>query len=86
MEEQTIDEKELWNILEKALEQAAAAFVETRIKEGENLRKDLIEKLDGMLEHAVYAYSRNVVIKDNYIINCVCSTNNKFRNIIYGIS
>lgn len=66
MEEQTIDEKELWNILEKALEQAAAAFVETRIKEGENLRKDLIEKLDGMLEHVDYIEERSPQVIKEY--------------------
>lgn len=65
MEEQTVDEKELWNVLEKALKQAAEGFVETRIKEGENLRNDLFEKLDGMLAHVDYIEERSPqVIKD----------------------
>lgn len=65
MEEQTVDEKELWNVLENALKQAAEGFVETRIKEGENLRNDLIEKLDGMLTHVDYIEERSPqVIKD----------------------
>lgn len=65
MEEQTVDEKELWNILEKAIKQAAEGFVETRIKEGENLRNDLYEKLDGMLTHVDYIEERSPqVIKD----------------------
>ena len=50
MEEQNIDEAKLWELLEKALRGAAEAFVDTREKEGENLKKDLIEKLDGMLK------------------------------------
>ena len=39
MEEQTEDEEELWNGLKEALEGAFAQFVETRTKEGENLKK-----------------------------------------------
>ena len=49
MEEQAIDEEELWNGLEEALKGAFAQFVETRTVEGENLKKDIIGKLDGML-------------------------------------
>lgn len=49
MEEQVVDEKELWSILEKAVTGACEQFVETRTTEGENLKKDLIEKLDGMI-------------------------------------
>ena len=36
--------------LKEALEGAFTQFVETRITEGENLKKDLLEKLDGILE------------------------------------
>lgn len=50
MEEQTVDEEELWQFLDKAVKGAAEAFVETRIREGENIRDDLLTKLDGMLE------------------------------------
>ena len=48
MEEQAVDEEKLWNELKKALEGAVCQFVETRSQEGENLKKDLLEKLDGM--------------------------------------
>ena len=34
MEEQTVDEKELWSSLEEVLREAARQFVDTRIKEG----------------------------------------------------
>jgi len=54
MEEQTVDEEELWLMLRKAVSQAAEGFVETRIREGENLRADLTGKLDGMLAHVEY--------------------------------
>lgn len=50
MEEQTLDEEELWKGLKKALDGAIAQFVETRGIEGENLKKDLTGKLDGMLK------------------------------------
>ena len=49
MEEQTVDEEEIWTLLETALRGALKQFVETRSREGENLKDDLIEKLDGML-------------------------------------
>lgn len=50
MEEQTVDEEELWQFLEKAVRGAAEAFVDTRIREGGNIRDDLLTKLDGMLD------------------------------------
>lgn len=49
MEEQGVDEEELWKELRKAVAGAAEMFVQTRIAEGEHLKDDLIEKLDGML-------------------------------------
>lgn len=66
MEEQSIDEKELWKLLEKALRQALEGFVDTRIKEGENLRSDLIEKLNGMLSHVDYIEERSPQIITDY--------------------
>ena len=49
MEEQMVDEDEIWALLETALRGALKQFVETRTREGENLKNDLIRKLDGML-------------------------------------
>lgn len=49
MEERVIDEEELWHGLKEALDGAIKQFVETRILEGENLRKDMLDKLDAML-------------------------------------
>lgn len=46
MEEQSEDEEELWNGLKEALEGAFTQFVETRKTEGENLKKDIILKLN----------------------------------------
>ena len=49
LEEQEIDEEELLADLEKAVKGACEKFVETRITEGENLKNDLISKLNVML-------------------------------------
>lgn len=49
LEEQTIDESELVDMLTEAVDIAAKQFVETRITEGAHLEQDLIAKLDGML-------------------------------------
>lgn len=48
MEEERADEKELWAILEQALQGAARQLAETRLAEGENLKRDLFEKLEHM--------------------------------------
>ena len=66
MEEQVIDEEELWNGLEKALKGAFAQFVETRIVEGENLKKDLIAKLDELLEIVAQIEERSPQILAEY--------------------
>lgn len=66
MEEQTVDEEEIWNGLVKAVKGAAEGLVETRIKEGENLLKDLIAKLEGMLEHVAFIEERSPQIIDEY--------------------
>ncbi len=66
MEEQTIDEEEIWNGLVKAVRGAAQGFAETRIKEGENLSKDLIAKLEGMLEHVAFIEERSPQIIEEY--------------------
>ena len=66
MEEQTIDEEALWALLSKALKGACEAFVETRKVEGENLKNDLIGKLDGMLEHVAFIEKRSPEIVSEY--------------------
>ena len=58
MEEQAVDDEELWNGLKRALEGAASQFVESRTLEGEHLRNDIIKKLDGMLDLVGYIEER----------------------------
>lgn len=66
MEEQTVDEEALWQLLSKALKGAAEGFVETRIKEGENLKNDLVAKLNGMLTHVDFITERSPIIIAEY--------------------
>lgn len=66
MEEQTLDEEELWQMLSKAIEKAAEGFVEARVKEGGNLREDLLDKLDDMLAHVEYITKRSPEIVTQY--------------------
>ena len=66
MEEQTVDEEKLWQLLDKAIKGAAEGFVETRIREGEHLRDDLIEKLEGMLSHVEFITERSPQIIAEY--------------------
>ena len=66
MEEQSIDEEQLWKLLEKAIRGAAEGFVEARIREGENLTNDLIGKLDGMLMHVAFIEEHSPQIIADY--------------------
>lgn len=66
MEEQGIDEKELWADLEAALRGACAQFVESRIREGENLKNDLCDKLDNMLGYVDFIEAKYPVIMSDY--------------------
>lgn len=66
MEEQSVDEEKLWQLLSRALAGAAKGFVETRIAEGGRLRDDLLEKLDGMLAHVEFITERSPQIITEY--------------------
>ena len=66
MEDAGIDEEELWKGLQKTVCGAAEKFVESRIVEGEHLRDDLIEKLDGMLKHVDFITERSPQIVAEY--------------------
>ena len=66
MEEQDVDEKELWDGLERALRGACEQFVASRIKEGENLKVDLIDKLDHMISYVDFIEKRSPQIMEEY--------------------
>ena len=66
MEEQDIDERELWSGLEKALRGACEQFVDSRVKEGEALKADLLDKLDTMLSDVDFIEERSPQIMKEY--------------------
>ncbi len=66
MEEQNLDEEKIWSLLEKAVQGAAAGFVDTRITEGAHLQEDLQEKLSGMLAHVAFIAQRSPQIVAEY--------------------
>lgn len=66
MEDVDVDEEEIWKLLEKAFRGACKAFVDSRIIEGENLKNDLIAKLDGMLACVDFIEKRSPEIIAEY--------------------
>lgn len=66
LEEQEADEEAWWSILKEALDKAAKEFVATRTKEGENLKNDLISKLDGMLVDVEFIEKRSPQMVEEY--------------------
>ncbi len=66
MEDQNVDEEELWKELQKAVKGAAEMFVKTRITEGAQLREDLIAKLDNMLSLVDFIAERSPKIVAEY--------------------
>ena len=66
LEEQSENEEELWKDFEKVLDEAANHFVESRTKEGEALKTDLIEKLDGMLSMVDYIENATPPLVETY--------------------
>lgn len=66
MEEEAEDEEVLWEGLKEALQGALQQFVETRKMEGENLRTDIVSKLDGMLANVEYIETRSPEIVNEY--------------------
>ena len=66
MEEKAVDEEGIWKSLERALTEAARALAAARMDEGENLKKDLLAKLDGMLAHVAFIEERSPRISEEY--------------------
>ena len=65
-DEVEVDEEAIWNVLEKTALKAAEIFAESRVKEGENLKNDLIGKLDEMLVTVDFIGERSPVIIEEY--------------------
>ncbi len=66
MEEEPLDDAELWDCLEKALRSAAEQFADAREREGTFLREDLEKKLDEMTGHVAFITERSPGIVEAY--------------------
>ena len=66
MDEVQEDEEELWHLIEEAMKPAVEQFVNTIILEGENLKKDLLGKLDHMEELVAFVEKRSPEIMKEY--------------------
>lgn len=65
-DEPAMEEEKLWNLLERTVCGACEAFVQARLAEGEQLRRDIFEKLDGMLAWIDFIEERSPQIVEEY--------------------
>ena len=66
MEEVPDDEDSMWKILSEVVQEAADSFVESRVREGEHLKNDLLGKLDYMLEQVAFIEERSPRVVAEY--------------------
>lgn len=66
MEEQSMDEEQLWEIISEAVSKAGEQFVNSRILEGEQLKNNLLAKLDEMNEYVEFIEERSPQILTEY--------------------
>jgi len=66
LEEQEIDESEIWGSMEDVIKKAANNFVTARIQEGEHLKQDIVGKLDEMLSLVNKLESRSPSVVEEY--------------------
>ena len=66
MEEQSVDEEELWAVLEGPLREACEKFAQAREREGEHLKNDLITKLEALDEKVNQVEERSPLVVDSY--------------------
>ena len=64
--EQSENEEQLWKEFVVILDEAAKQFVESRTKEGEALKEDLLQKLEGMLSMVDYIESVSPSLTEAY--------------------
>ena len=65
-EDESMNEDETWKLVKEVLLIACDAFVVSRIKEGENLKTDLLAKLDAMGENVKFIEERFPAIVEEY--------------------
>lgn len=66
MEQVEEDVEQLWDSIQAAIEGALQEFIQTRTLEGEHLKKDLLGKLEGMLELVQEIEKRSPIVLNEY--------------------
>jgi len=66
IEDESFDEDETWKNVKESLQEACDAFVVSRIKEGENLKTDLLKKLDDMSKNVAFIEERAPKVVEDY--------------------
>ncbi|HIZ08156.1 MAG TPA: YicC family protein [Candidatus Eubacterium avistercoris] len=66
MEEEAPNEDEIWPLLQDAIKGACGQFIEAREREGENLKKDMVGKLDEMYANVLAVEARSPEIVKEY--------------------
>ena len=66
LEEENVNEDETWKSVKETLQEACDSFVVSRIKEGDNLCKDLLEKLEELKKNVAFIEERSPIIIDEY--------------------
>ena len=66
MEEAPEDEERLWELLSQTIKEAVGKLAESRSREGEALKRDLLEKLSGMEALVAYIEERSPQILSEY--------------------
>ena len=66
MEEENADEEELWKVLKEAVAMAAQELSQARVKEGDNLKTDLLDKLTEMEKNVAFIAERSPAIIAEY--------------------
>lgn len=66
MEEEPVDETQMWETLQGVIRKAAENFLQARVREGEFLRTDLLGKLDEMQKYVDFITERSPKIVASY--------------------
>lgn len=81
LEEQSVDQDEIWEHLKGVIADAATKFVESRIAEGENLKTDLVAKLDEMLKIVAFIEEKSPEIITDYKARLIERVNELAANV-----
>ncbi len=82
IEEQSVDEDEIWELIKEALDEAAVKFVESRITEGENLKNDITDKLNNMADAVAYIEKRSPELVSEYRQKLYDKVNELLGNVV----